>query len=365
MLAGMRDQTFPRDQFEVIFVDHRYERRHVEVMDLAKRYDVPLIHVPEHRRNGRWGCTASAFNTGFAVARGEIVIMLVDWTYAPPGWIETHLNHHTGQPSYVVGLYLYHAVGVTEPMYHRITDEATRWSHLVPPWTAFSRQPKLRVKIPFDLTTQDARFNACSTEDAVLRGEVFDEISAFEDGLFDPKWIDQMPEFPVGDPGLRRHMPGMVVEGNQVHLKNESILRDPIYALNGIDVWGERGGRMQVDTDFGLRVARLGIRLVWDPAAVVHCINPRHGVCRMMPFGDPVQRMEGRWSQADCEAFALRREIDIRLGQFLAAPAPYTMRELAKRLEKWRTAGVIDTAELDIPDTEFFGREIWPDSPYT
>lgn len=363
MLAGMRDQTFPKDRFEVIFVDNRYERRHVEVAALAKRYGVNLIHAPEHRRNGRWGVTASAFNTGFALARGEVVILLVDWSYAPPGWIEAHLKHHGGRAVCVVGPYRYNAVGITEAMYTRLVPEFLSVGHTVRPWTAFARQPKLKLKIPFDLSTQDARAAFAGADaDEVLRGEVFDEISVFEDGPFDPAWLPRMPPIPDGDPGGRNYGVGTPINHTVVHLKNESARRRTIYQLNGADVWGERGGWMSVDTDFGLRLFAT-VPFVWEPAAVFYCVNPRHGVCRTMPFGDPTTRFEGRWSLEDCTAFRKRRMADVGRGM-VAAPAPYTLAALAEKLEPWRTAETIDTSKLDVPDAEFFGRDIWPDSKY-
>lgn len=359
-LAGMRDQTYPKDKFEVIFVDHRYERRHKEVMALAQHYGVNLIHVPEHRRNGRWAITSSAFNTGFALAKGRVIILLVDWTYTPPGWIEAHLKHHQGQPAYVVAPYYYHAVGITEGMYKELAQSFWKSGHRVRPWSAFVQQPKLRLKIPFDLTTQDARTSASIEEDAVLRGEVFDEVSVFEEGLFDPSWLPRMPPLPEGDPGGRNDARDHAV----VHLKNESMLRETVYRLNGTDIWSERGGRMSIDTEFGRRFDCLGTPFIWEPAALAPCINPRHGVSRVMPFGDPEKRLEGRWSFADCQVFNKRRQDEVHAGEFLPAPAPYTLEELAKKLEPWRTAKIIDTSKLDIPDTEFFGREVWPDSPY-
>lgn len=367
LLAGMRDQTYPKAHWEIILIDRRYERRHAEVMDLARRYEVPLIHAPEHRRNGRWGCTASAYNTGLALARGEIIILLTDWTYAPPGWIEAHLQHHIGgRPTYVIAPYRYHAVGITKAMYDELAPEFIRWSHLVYPWEAFLHQPKLRTKNADIIPPQEVRAESeCLTEDAVLRGEVFDESFIFEDGLFQPEWLDRMPPFPGDDPGLRRHFPLQAVEPPMAHLKNESMPRAPVYAINGVDVWGERGGRMQIDTDFGLRMARIGCRLLWEPAALAHCVNPRHGVCRTMPFGSAPHRVAGRWNQEDCDRFQWRRERDVRLGQFIPAPAPYTMEDLARRLEWWRAADTIPTDGLDVPDREFFGRDIWPDSPYT
>ena len=317
-----------------------------------------------HRRNGRWGVTASAFNTGLALARGEVVIFFVDWAYAPPGWIEAHLRHHSGRRAVcVVGPYFYNAVGITEAIYARLVSEFLEFGHTVRPWSAFLQQPKLKLKIPFDLSTQDARTVFASVEaDEVLRGEVFDEISVFEEGLFDPAWLPRMPPIPDGDPGGRKYAAGVPVDHAVVHLKNESARRRTIYQLNGIDVWGERGGRMSVDTDFGLRLFAT-VPFVWEPAAMFYCINPRHGVCRTMPFGDVAVRIEGRWNLEDCVAYQKRRVAEVKRGM-VAAPAPYTLTTLAEKLEPWRTAETIDTSKLDVADTEFFGREIWPDSAY-
>ena len=358
LLAGMRDQTFK--DFEVVLVDRRYERRHDEVVDLARRYGVNCLHVPEHRRNGRWGCTSSALNTGFALAGGRVIIMLVDWTYCPPGWIEAHLKHHAQGRSYVLAPYYYHAVGITPAVYQQMQGRG----YQMPPYSDYANQPKLAMKIDFDLSTQDARADGPAVEeDAVLRGEVFDEISVFEEGLFDPAWLPRMPPLPPGDPGQRDRVPGGT-HYTWTHLKNESLLREVVVQLNGTDICSERGGRMSIDTEFGLRLSCSGVGFIWEPAALAHCINPRHGVCRVMPFGDLVQRTEGRWNLEDCQAFFNRREQEVRAGKFLAAPAPYTIPELAERLKPWRTADLIDTSGLDKPDLEFFGRDIYPDTPY-
>ena len=364
-LAGMRDQTFPKGRFEVILVDHRYERRRSEVGTLARRYGVRLLHVPEHRRNGPWGVTASAYNTGFALATGRVVIMLVDWTYAPPGWIEGHLVHHDGPPAYVIAPYLYHAVGITEGIHARMLRELG--PDAVPPWTAFAAQPDIAARAPYDQDGQDSRADSVSIEeDAVLRGEVFDEMSVFRDGLFDPAWLPRMPPLPMGDPGGRSAPPGRLPYHMHTwaHLKNESVLRDVVWRLNGVDVWGERGGRMSIDTDFGLRAMCIGAGPLWEPRAQAHCVNPRHGICRVMPFGDDGRSVAGRWNLEECRAYHLRRIEDVTAGRSLAAPAPYTMEGLARRLEPWRSGAPIDISALDVPDAGFFGRDVRPWSAY-
>lgn len=372
-LAGMRDQTF-RD-FEYIIVDHRYERRHDEVMALAREYGVNLIHVPEHRRNGKWAVCSSAFNTGFALAQGRVIIMLVDWTYAPPGWIEAHLQHHQEggeqQRGYVLSPYYYHAVGITPEVYQGLQQHASEYIGIgaspLKSYAEYAAAPGLKTRIPFDMTGQNDRAGVNPTanldEDAVLRGEVFPELGAFSDGLFHPSWLSRMPLLPEGDPGQRDRFPGGTVY-TWTHLKNESVLREAVFKLNGTDIWSERGGRMSIDTDFGLRLTQTGVRLIWEPAGLAHCVNPRHGVSRVLPYGILSGRYEGRWSELDCRTFALRRQLEVQAGLNIPAPAPYSLEQLAERLRSWRTAQKIDVGSLDVSDDLFFGRTIWPDSPY-
>ena len=205
--------------------------------------------------------------------------MLVDWTYAPPGWIEQHLKYHGGTPTYVIGPYLYHTVGINRALYERLVKEMPGAVHR--PWAAYEQQPKLRLRQPFDLTTQDARADASSIEeDAVLRGEIFDEVSAFEEGPFDPAWLERMPPLPEGDPGARGHLvPGPVAYTN-AHLKNESVPRILRPERRGRV---ERAGGMCIDTDLGRRVSAVGSVLLGPGDGPLRQPAPRR--MPRMPFG--------------------------------------------------------------------------------
>ncbi len=99
-IAGLAGQTFK--DFECIFVDNRYEKRRDRVDQIARKHGLHLIHAPEHRRNGHWMVSCEAFNTGFALARGKYVMLLPDYTYAPPDWIESVLNVLSEHPRRVV-----------------------------------------------------------------------------------------------------------------------------------------------------------------------------------------------------------------------------------------------------------------------
>src|SRR4029077_1433356 len=106
-LLGLAAQTF--ESFEVIFVDGRYHLRHALVLDAVERSGLrqPFIHVPNHRYGeGPWTTISAGFNTGFMLAAGEIVLMLCDYAYTPPGWISTHLAQHT-EPRMVVAPHRY------------------------------------------------------------------------------------------------------------------------------------------------------------------------------------------------------------------------------------------------------------------
>src|SRR4029077_7375484 len=113
-LLGLAAQTF--ESFEVIFVDGRYHLRHSEVLDLVRASGLkqPFFHVPNHRYGaGPWTTISAGFNTGFMLSAGEIVMMLCDYAYAPPGWIEAHLAHHT-EPRMVVAPHRYRAIPLPE-----------------------------------------------------------------------------------------------------------------------------------------------------------------------------------------------------------------------------------------------------------
>ena len=86
LAATVERQTF-RD-FEVILVDYWWEERH-GLLDLDR---IPnLVHVPP--RLGRWremSDAHNAWNTGLALARGNVVCFLSDYWLAHPRYVEDH-----------------------------------------------------------------------------------------------------------------------------------------------------------------------------------------------------------------------------------------------------------------------------------
>lgn len=333
-LAGMRDQQFPKDRFEVILCDRRYERRHDRVMALAQKYGVNLIHVPEHRRNtDGYTSFCSAWNTAAAVARGRVLLFCQDYAYCVPGWIEAHLQHHDVPGRYVISPY------------------------------AYMSMPPLALKQEFNFVGQNDRGDQCMEADAMLRGEVLDEVFPFQDGPFDPAWLSTLKvnSAPHQDSRVRPQGPG--VPETYVHVKNESIRRELFYNLNGLDERMERG-KGPMDIELGMRMVENGVTLWWEQAAVQAVPNPRP-VCRTMPFGDMHLRLDGRWSYDDGHSYIERRRREIIQHNRFRALNPYDLYDLAKELEPWRAAESIDVRPLEKTDEEYWGalHPVWWDTP--
>lgn len=342
LLAGMRDQTH-RD-FEVILVDRRYERRHEEVMALAAEYGVSLLHVPEHRRNGKWVSFASAWNTAIALSRGRVVIFLADWMYTPPGWIEGHLAALGGQRRYVSGSY------------------------------RFVPLPELVLKRPYDFEAAVRAWEAgfeCTEESPVARGEILDEMYPLKAGRFQTVWLPHLMSLPVRHQDLRmtdlRRTGGSGLGNGWLHIKNDSVSRDVLLELNGLDERLERG-RGPLDIDLQNRLVASNVELWWAPEVSVCYLDP-HVIDPALPFGSskPI-RLEGRWSWPDGLAYAEKRCVEMSAGGSPRAKNPWSLEELSQSLERlWFSGGRVLHAQLpicDVGDIEYWGgKEIWPDSP--
>ena len=337
LLAGMRDQMF-RD-FELVLVDRRYEYRHQLVVDLAKRYDINLIHVPEHRRNGKWQNIASAWNTALAVARGDIVIFLQDYQYTPPDWIDAHITALDGKRRYVLAPYVYTqmpeltGVDVSEIQKHgeEINDTTDR---------------------------------VCVELDPYVESGLFDEISVLKNGYFEPRMLQYLaPQvFPHQDTRVMYIGSGSkpCLKLNWVHIKNESILRSVAYELNGIDERLERG-KGPMDTDWENRIRASDIEFWWCSNAMTVGPNPRV-LFFTQPWGATHRRVEGRWSWDDGLAYAKRRVDEMHVGGTRRARNKYNMEDLALKLELWRSSDVAPKS-IDVADLTYWNCEMWPDTP--
>jgi glycosyltransferase involved in cell wall biosynthesis len=94
VLAGLRAQTLPREQFEVIVVDDASGDDTPAVLAAAKAAgDVDVV-----LRREESGGPGGARNTGLREARGDLVAFVDDDCRPIPGWLEAGLAVHAEHP---------------------------------------------------------------------------------------------------------------------------------------------------------------------------------------------------------------------------------------------------------------------------
>lgn len=308
--CGIAHQTY--DNFEYILVDHRYEKRHHAVVSLAAEMGIRnFIHVPEHRRNGSWYVGASGWNTGFLLASGKIVIMLMDYAYATPNWIQKHLQNHVD-------------------MINRLV-----------------LAPEVYLEMP--AVTRKAS------------GE-YDEISVFKDGFFQPSWIKNLKpyEYPQRDPQL--DLPRGPCEYYFSHAKNCSFLTSKVLEVGGADENLDRG-KGPWDMEFGFRFLASGCEVFQEPDARIYSPNPRFtdGLKTMPGVLEDIARIGNlglnwskRWNYKQGETYQFDRIDKYKCGEPPIAPNPFNFMDERKRIWHWRTADFIDVSELEISDEEYY-----------
>lgn len=300
-LRGFADQTY--DDFEIIFVDARYHKRHEKVLDYVKKLGIkqPFHHVPNHRYNKDCPTSCAGVNTGFMLSEGEIVIMLLDYAYTPPGWIENHLKHHDKRRA-VMSPHIYHDLPEV------VTEDGQK------PITFAAGEPHVTV------------------ENIINQYKKFDEISIFKTP-FEPSVLTQVHQAqpPHQDPKV------LQAEGpsthNYMHTKNESFRREDVLAIGGIDEHYDRGGGPG-DLLFGWQFEAIGCELWICQEARVMVLNPRQILPRTHLVGGTRDSIwgPGGWSYNDGERYFHDR---MKSGDPVSKN-PYDMREKRKEIWHWR-----------------------------
>jgi len=246
-LAGLAGQSY--QDFEVVFVDGRYHERHGRVLEAVKKSGLkqPFIHVPNYRySDGIWGTPCAGYNTGFALADGEIVVMLLDYGYAPPAWLDHHVAHQA-EPKVIMAPHEYR--------------------------TLIGAIMKDGTPAPFDFHARalvDGRPPEAAIHDIMLQKELFDEISVL------PEWFEaaHLSRFPREESDAKCTMATGVSTWSYFNTKNESFPLEKVLECNGMDENYDRG-RGPGDPDLGMRLCRLGLAPWVVNEAIVHCLNPR------------------------------------------------------------------------------------------
>ena len=338
--AALRDQTFK--DFEVIVVDRRYEKRHAQVMQAAAQYGLNVIHAPEHRRNGKWIVAATAYNTAAALAAGEYIIFLHEWWWAPPHWIQSHVD------------------------LLQTNDRAIS----VTPYTA-GEPPELKTVRPFDFKAPrelvwENPNGAILVPDPLLAEDIIaDEVFAFTRGPFASSWIPDLATIATVDyrPDDRWHTDArrsMWANGQRpTHtwsvMCNDGVSRELFLALGGLDEMCDKSKGI-FDADFSSRVVKVGGEVLFAPDCLCVSVRPQK-VVRSMPCGARNMRVGSRWSDVDGIAYYEKQ---------LASPRkivrnPININDVARKLLFWRVSGA-ERVSLDVPDSMYWGRDpLWPE----
>jgi glycosyltransferase involved in cell wall biosynthesis len=302
-LLGLAAQTY--DDFELIFVDARYHQRHALVLDMvaSSGLKVPFFHVPNHRYGeGPWTTISAGFNTGFMLAAGEIVLMLCDYAYAPPGWISTHLAHHT-EPRMVVAPHRYRAI---PPVKNDFAVEYPTGTIFVEPFAPIT------VETVFDMPPQSQEIN--DTKLTMLTGPV-------------------------------NHL--------YMHTKNESFPLANVLAIGGCDENYDRG-RGPGDHCLGHRLIDSGLQGWLAGDAVVEVLNPR-GIMPNPNIAIADEKLpppnEHRWTVAEGNVY-----YHATFGR-KTANNPYSLADRKKEIWHWRELSQNREAVIPkrvIPDSAYF-----------
>lgn len=99
LLYSMAQQDFDvvvgvaDDEYELILVDELYDQRKEPVKDLADKLDVNLIHIPHSDHSSIFRC-ASNTNDGLRVVKGELLVLLDDYTWMESDALRKHWEQY-------------------------------------------------------------------------------------------------------------------------------------------------------------------------------------------------------------------------------------------------------------------------------
>lgn len=109
LFESMEAQEFGGD-FEVVMADQFYNERRIEVEDELNQRDGTALqrnfkHLPP-KRECRIYDDSVGINTALAAASGELVVILTDYTWAPPDYLQAHWDFHKANPGWSMSCYL-------------------------------------------------------------------------------------------------------------------------------------------------------------------------------------------------------------------------------------------------------------------
>jgi hypothetical protein len=326
VFPALAAQTY--DDFEVLFVDGRYRKRHEPVLAAAYAFGLVdkvgvggFMHVPNHRNpveGDLWTTPCAGFNTGIMLAAGEIVVFMMDYAMPAPGWLEAHVKAHEGGPRLVMGDYRY----------------------FDPPAIHAKPGVDLRVFKPGDVTGAEV----------VAQRERFDEGYVFEAGFRE--------RIPTEVKEHHRALPEGPLAVTWCHTKNESFPRQAALAINGFPEWYDRVCGPG-DIDFGYQLGEAGLEGWLSREATLDAIDMRwiltNGsivVPRDRFSTDPLASTRPYYDLGD-RFYTRRRGIASPINNH------YDLREKSATIWHWREWGAMP--ETVIPPTEMADADYFPE----
>lgn len=328
-LAGLARQTY--EDFEVVIIDGRYHERHERVLAAVKHYGIkqPVYHVPNHRYGDDiWGVSCAGYNTGFMLANGEFVVMLLDYAYAPPDWLAHHAKSQDEKTKIIMAPHEYRSLhGFKASGKGQLYDFTNRRNiDDVPVEEAIRR-----------VTEQKARF---------------DEISVFPQ-LWKPSWL---PTYAPEESDVKCQLPTSPLNFLYFNTKNESFPTSAALDINGMDENYDKG-RGPGDPDLGYRLMKCNLEGWNVREAIVHCLNPRKilpNINIIIPengrLGPPY---EHRWYVQDGYAHFDKTKADDKL---VFAANPYNLRRRREEIWNWR--------EMSLEKEPIIPKNVVSDSAY-
>ena len=93
MFAGLEHQTFPKEDYELILCDKLYDIRHETIKNWAQENNINVTHFkPKNQSN--YHVHSSVLNECLEKVTGEYTIVIGDYTFMMPHWLEIHHTYN-------------------------------------------------------------------------------------------------------------------------------------------------------------------------------------------------------------------------------------------------------------------------------
>ena len=93
LFAGLEHQTFPKDDYELIWCDKIYKERKDLVYVWAKDNNINVIHF-EPKNQSKYHIHSSVLNECLEKASGDMCLVIGDYSYMLPHWIDIHYQYN-------------------------------------------------------------------------------------------------------------------------------------------------------------------------------------------------------------------------------------------------------------------------------